>query len=268
MSELATHIVIPDTQVKPGVPLEHLSWIGDFIVDKYAGRENIKIIHLGDNWDLPSLSSYDKRGSKTMEGKRYKDDVEAGNKGFALINQPIINYNLRQAASKHRQWNPRKVFLKGNHCHRAHRYIEDNPHLDGVLNLELLWNVTELGWEVYDFLEPVCIDGVWYAHYFANPMTGRPWGGAAKTRLNNIGHSFTMGHQQLYDTAVRYTRNAAGEVERQQALIAGACYLHDEDYKSYQGNVHWRGIIVKNEVYNGRYDIMQISLDYLKRRYS
>ena len=52
-----THVVIPDTQAKAGVPTEHLRWIGQYIVDQYAGRDHIKIVHLGDHWDLPASVS-------------------------------------------------------------------------------------------------------------------------------------------------------------------------------------------------------------------
>ena len=43
--------------------------------------------------------------------------------------------------------------------------------------------------------------------------------------------------------------------------------MHDESYKGPQGNDHWRGVVVKNEVVDGEYDIMKISLDYLLRKY-
>ena len=65
---LAVHIVIPDSQVRPGVPTAHLGWIGQYILDEFAGHPNVKIIHLGDFADMASLSSYDK-GKKRMEGK-------------------------------------------------------------------------------------------------------------------------------------------------------------------------------------------------------
>jgi hypothetical protein len=52
-----THLFIPDTQVKPGVPTVHLSWIGQYIVDRFAGRPfDLTIVHAGDHYDLPSLS--------------------------------------------------------------------------------------------------------------------------------------------------------------------------------------------------------------------
>jgi hypothetical protein len=45
------------------------------------------------------------------------------------------------------------------------------------------------------------------------------------------------------------------------------CYTHTEDYKGYQGNEHWRGCIMLNDVVDGSFDPMFISLDYLERRY-
>lgn len=263
MEDLATHVVIPDTQVKPGVPTEHLSWIGQYIVDKFAGRKNVTIVHLGDHYDLPSLSSYEKRGSKSMEGKRYEADINAGNAGMTSLMSAWSDYNDERRALKKRQWYPRMVFLMGNHEDRARRYIEDNPHMDGTSNLELKWNVQEWGWEVHDFLEPVFIDGIGYSHYWYNPMSGRPLAGLVSTRLKTLGHSFTMGHQQTLDYAIRFVRDKS-----QHGLVAGACYLHDEGYKGPQGNDHWRGIIVKHEVRDGSYDPMFVSLDYLRRRYA
>ena len=55
--------------------------------------------------------------------------------------------------------------------------------------------------------------------------------------------------------------------QSQHGLVAGAFYLHDEDYKGPQGNAHWRGLIVCYQVENGSYDPMFVSMDYLCRKY-
>ena len=262
----ATHVCIPDTQVKPGVPTDHLTWIGQYIVDQFAGRENVRIIHLGDHADMPSLSSYD-TGTKAMEGRRFMADIEAANEGFLRLNQPLIDYNKTRKKFKEKQWWPDRHLAHGNHEDRITRAINANPQLDGLLSLELL-NYAKLGWTVHPFLRPVFLDGVGYAHYWINKMTGKPLGGYALNRLKTLGHSFTMGHQQTLDYAVNFTRDAEGVDRSEHGLIAGACYLHDEGYKGYQGNAHWRGIVVKHEVRKGSYDPMFISLDYLCRRYA
>jgi hypothetical protein len=49
--------------------------------------------------------------------------------------------------------------------------------------------------------------------------------------------------------------------------VAGAAYLHDEDYLGPQ-QAYWRGIVVKHQVENGSYDPMFVSLDFLCRKYA
>lgn len=252
-----THCFIPDTQVKPGVALDHLEWIGRFIVDK---KPHV-IVHAGDHADMPSLSVYDK-GKIQFEGRRYKADIEAARKGWDVLNAPIEAYNAERRVRKERQYQPEKHITLGNHEDRITRTVADNPILDGTISIDDI-GLDRYGWEVHPYLDIVCIDGVSFSHYFYNPMTGKPWGGKAHTRLKNIGFSFTMGHQQVKDEAEVYLAN--GQVIR--GLIAGACYLHDEGYKGPQANHHWRGIVFCHEVRDGRYDLMEVSLDYLCRRY-
>jgi hypothetical protein len=214
---------------------------------------------------MPSLSSYDK-GRKSMEGRRYLADIEAANNAFHELNLPLAEYNARQAQGKHAKWLPRRLIVLGNHEDRITRAVESDAQLEGLLSLDAL-NYAASGWEVYPYLEPVFVDGIAYAHFFSNPMTGKPLGGVASTRLKTVGYSFTMGHQQTLDYAVRWIRDYTGAPRSQHALIAGACYLHDEEYKGFQGNHHWRGIIVKRNVQQGSYDPQFISLDSLRRRF-
>lgn len=247
-----THLVIPDTQAKAGVPNDHLKWIGQYIVDKQPDV----VIHLGDHWDMPSLSSYDK-GKKQFEGRRYKVDVEEGNKAFKLLTNPLDKFNSKATPSK--QYKPRLVFLRGNHCYRIERALEYEPQLDGVIGYQ---DLDTGNWEVHDFLEMVDIDGILYSHYFYNPMNGRPYGGQVSLRLKTIGTSFTMGHQQTLDYSLRFVNGRS-----QHGLVCGACYLHQEEYKGPQGNAHWRGVIVKHAVDRGSYNPMMVDLDYLCQRY-
>jgi len=256
MSSSRIHIVIGDTQVKPGVPTAHLSWVGRYVVDQFAGA-NAALVHLADHFDMPSLSAYDK-GKRAMEGRRYKADIRAGNAAFDLLCEPLARYNK----GKRTQWWPDRHFFTGNHENRITRACELDAQLDGVLSLDDL-NVKDWGWNVYPFLKPKTIDGVTYAHYFYRPSTGKPYGGEnLYTRLKEIGHSFTMGHQQGLNYAVRPVGR-----RRHHGLVVGSTYLHDENYLGPQGNNYWRGIVVCHQVERGMYDPMFVSLDYLCRKY-
>lgn len=247
---MTRHIVIPDTQVKPGVPLDHLSWIGEYIADKRPDT----VVHLGDHYDMPSLSSYDV-GKKSFEGRRYVDDIAEGNLAFELLTKPI-----KRAAAKAHKKGPRLIYLLGNHEQRIERATENDAKLDGAIGYH---DFVHTGWERHDFLKIVWVDGIAYSHYFAQPLSGRPYGGQSiDTRLKSIGHSFTMGHQQVFMLGRRETGAGA-----HHGLVAGNCYLHDEVYRGPQANNEWRGIIVKNEVENGAYDVMAVSLNYLCKRF-
>lgn len=256
MLRYSTHVVIPDTQVKPGVPTDFLEWIGTYIFEELRDRPNLKVVHLGDHADFPSLSSYDKPGSKQLEGRRYVEDVKAANEGFVRLHEPFSEVPCE------------RHFLTGNHEYRLQRVINSDPvKFEGVIGFHDL-NYSDLGWRVHNFLEVVFIDGVGYSHYAVTPMTGRPMGGTASLQLQKLGHSMITGHQQTLDYAVRYTRNDKGKTKSIHRIIAGASYSHHEDYLGPQGNTHWRGIIVLNQVKDGSFDPMFVSLDYLCRRYT
>lgn len=257
MATTRTHLVIPDTQAKPGVPTDHLAWIGQYILDR---RPDV-IVHLGDHADMPSLSSYDV-GKKSFEGRRYVADIEAANDAFDILCAPMEKHNKLRAKHRNPRYRPELHMLLGNHDDRISRAVNDDPKLDGAIGLDDL-NYAAHGWTVHPFLKPVEIDGVWYAHYWAAPMSGRPYGGTAASRLSKIGHSFVMGHQQTLDYAVRFLSNG----QQQFGLVAGACYLHSEGYKSWTGNAHWRGVVVLHQVEGGAADPMFVSLDYLCRKY-
>jgi hypothetical protein len=253
---MRTHFVIPDTQARPGSPNDHLEWIGEYIVE----RKPEVIVHLGDHADMPSLSSYDK-GKKSFEGRRYQADIDAANEAFYTLNHGIIRENRRLSRNRKALWTPERHILLGNHEERITRAVESMAELEGTIGTDDL-NYAELGWKVHEFLKPVVLDGVAYAHYWYNPHSGIPYGGMIETRLKSIGHSFTQGHLQTLMYGLRFVAGKS-----QHGLVSGACYLQAETYKGPQGNSYWRGIIVKHEVNEGSYDPMFVSLDYLCRRY-
>lgn len=255
---MTNHILVPDTQVTPGVPIDHLGWIGHYIVDEFARKtEPLQVIHIGDHWDMHSLSSYDK-GTLRSEGARYEDDIESGNLGFEKLSKPI-EAERRKARKGLHPWDIKLDFFFGNHEERVVRAYESNPEFFGKLDLS---DMDTRGWTTHDFLVPVLIDGIMYSHYFLNPANGRPVSGMMPTRLKTIGTSFTQGHQQGLVTGMY--ESMAG---RRRGIVAGSCYLHDEKYRGPQAAGEWRGILVCWQVEDGDYDLMEVSLDYLCRRY-
>jgi hypothetical protein len=254
-----SHIYMPDVQQRKGVPADHMRWVGEYVADQ---KPDVFVL-AGDWYDCPSMSTHDAPGSMGKEGARYVDDIKAGNDALDALMEPIHRERARLVRNKERGWNPEIHVTLGNHEDRIQRFVKNNPVLEGALGYHH-FGFEKHGITVHDFGKPAVLDGIAYCHFWSAPMTGRAYGGTAANILNKLGHSFTQGHRQVFEYA---SRNCQVTGNEQIGLIAGACYVHPEAYLGYQANSHFRGIIVKNEVRNGQYDIMRVSLDYLSRRY-
>jgi hypothetical protein len=239
---------IPDVQAKPDVPLHHLPCIGKYAVEK---RPDI-IVLAGDFADMPSISAWDK-GKKSFEGRRYKQDIASTHKALELLLTPI---------RKAKGYKPRIVITLGNHEDRINRLVEDNANLEGVVSTDDL-QYKQHGIEEVPYKEIIDIEGVWFSHYFYSPMNGRPYSGTASNILSKVGNSFFMGHQQRLDIGSRPKLSGG----MQWGIVAGACYLHEENYMGPQGNKHWRGIVMAHDVKDGDMDLMTVSLKYLLNKF-
>ena len=242
--------VIPDCQVKPGVPLDHLVWASDYIADKKPDE----IICIGDFADMESLSSYDK-GKKCFEGRRYSKDIEVAKYGMSLLLS-------RLGQTKQFTYSPRKILLYGNHEDRILRAIDDDPRLAGTLSLSDL-GYSGAGWECHPYLSVYSSRGIYFSHYFTSGVLGRPVS-SARALLTKKHSSSIMGHVQKRDIAYDYTSNG----RQITGIFVGTFYQHNEAYLNPQTNKHWRGIWMLHDCNDGEFDEMPISIKYLKERYN
>lgn len=252
------HLIIPDTQIRPGVPTEHIDWAAQAITDYMPDV----IVVIGDWWDMPSCSSHAKPGSAEREGLRIREDIDCGNEAFKRLVAPMEKEQARRQYQHKKRWDPVKKYLKGNHEDRLDRKLNESPELIGVVSCD---DMKTPGFDRHGFNQIVEIDGISYSHFFANTHSGRPIGGSIDNRLNRIGRTFVQGHEQglLYGI-----RQFPDKLVR-HGLVAGSFYLHDEKYRGLQSNGEWRGIVVLNEVRDGgNYDVMPLSMDFLRRKYS
>lgn len=245
-------VVIPDTQVKEGVPLGHIPAAGRYILDH---KPDIVVV-IGDWWDMPSLNRF---GSKMeLDGRRVLADLEIGKKAMNMFLDEFYGIG---------GYEPRMIFTVGNHDPqvRIPRVIEELPNLDGLLVDDTTQWLESNCFEVYDFLEVVNIEGIRFSHYFQNPHSAKkaPLSGQIDTMLKNAGFSFVQGHTQSLKVGKHYLSDGT----RRLGIVAGSFYQHEEDYMGQQGNEHWRGIIQLNEVRDGGADVCELSLNYLMRKY-
>jgi hypothetical protein len=251
------HLIIPDTQIKPGVDLRHIDWAAEAIVEYLPDV----VVVIGDWWDMRSLNSHEIPGSEHLEGARIMDDIRCGNEAFERLVAPMQAEIERRIRLKKKRWQPECHFLFGNHEQRITRITTQDPKWDGLLTLDALKTP---GFQRHPFLKIVEIDGIKYCHYFPNPHSGKAIGGTIVNRLNHIGSSFVQGHQQGFMYASKQFPDHV-----KHGLVAGRFYSHHENYRPDDvQKCEWNGVIVLNQVKDGDYDLMPMRYDYLQSKYS
>ena len=250
------HAMIPDTQIFPGSKTEHIIAAGKYL----RKHKPDKIIIIGDWWDMPSLSSYDKPGDKGWETKDVQEDLDVG---WEAMNKFLSTVRTKT-------YDPEIHYCVGNHEDRISRAADSAGMrmLGKYLYLDelILSPLRKLNLKTHSFLEVVQLNGICYSHYFVNPssLLSNPIGGTIENKLKNLGHSFSMGHQQQKQTGEVYTCTG----QRRRGLVCGRFY---QDYHSYLGpqkNAQsWSGILMKHEGFQGDYVLMEVSMSYLLKEY-
>lgn len=249
-------LVLPDVQAGPGRPNRHLGWAAHYAIDKGFDP----IIQVGDWGDFPALSSYDK-GKAAFEGRRLSRDWDA-------FRASVDAFETVLARSK--GYNPRKVYTEGNHEYRIKRAENDNPELQGALPDPQAY-LAEHGWETYEYLTVVKVEGVLVSHLFPRTLNGRVTNTSVRYGAPNASvmvranmASCIAGHKPGYD--VEMHPGAGGRMLC--GLIAGSFYLHSETYNGPGFDNQWKGVVALNGLHNGRFDACPVSIRYLQERYS
>jgi hypothetical protein len=237
------------------VPSDHIDWIAADIIR----RKPDCLVILGDWWDFVSLNTHAAPGSAATENQRIEKDLIAGNLAFERLAAPIQAEIDRLERGHRKRWDLRRIFLFGNHENRLARAVERDPKWSGIIGDHLMLTP---GFERFAFNERVWVDGVVYSHFFQSSHSHHAIGGSIDNRLNKIGASFVCGHEQ----GLRYGTRIQASGATWHGLVAGSCYLHREEYRGNQGQQHWRGVVVLNEVRDGDYCVMPLTLDYLCRK--
>jgi hypothetical protein len=93
--------------------------------------------------------------------------------------------------------------------------------------------------------------------------SNNPIGGTADNRLNKIGSTHVGGHVPGF----LYGNRVYPDGRTRHSLTCGSAYLHVEDFRGPQCNTHFRGLVALNDVRDGDFDIMPVSLKFLCRKY-
>jgi hypothetical protein len=252
-SEGTTILVIPDSHSEPDQDLTRYTLLGRMICDVFANvSSKCIVVQIGDWYDLASMSSYERPGSKSFEGRRFMDDLDAGMEAQRLVWKEVEDYNRWRRGENvlDIEWH----WLQGNHEQRLAKALEADPtKLEGVISMAMLTEDSPIPWTVHDFLRPLFINEVGFCHYWASGVMGRGIGGEnpAATILRKQMTSCVQGHTHTLDYA---ERTRADGVKLSAAVVG--CYFTDfVSWAGYQVNQLWTpGVAVLRDVNGGQFD--------------
>jgi hypothetical protein len=263
-----TVLVVPDSHAAPDQDLKRYTLLGRMICDVMSAATGPRaVVNIGDWFDMASLNTYDRPGSRAFEGRRYRDDIEAGLEAQRIVWREIADYNRprRGDARLELDWH----YCIGNHEARISRCVESDPaKLDGILSLDHLTTNQPIPWQVHDFLRPVFIGGVAFCHYFTSGVMGRAVGGEnpAATILRKQMVSCVQGHTHTLDFSERTSPTPDGRGRKISALVCG--YFGEyEEWAGVQTNALWSPGVAVLHISDGGFDFSWMSYDRIEQRY-
>lgn len=249
------HLVVPDSHAHFQHNNERADWLSNLIIDV---KPDV-VVNIGDTWDFPSLSSYD-RGLRSFHGKTYAKDLEAGLEFEDRVWGPV---------KRRKKKLPRRIFCEGNHEYRQERVLDLSPELEGTVsfkNLQLEDNYDDIvRYSGKGTPGVIDIDGITYAHYLVSGVKGLPIAGEhhAFSLVSKQHVSCTVAHSHTLDFCVRSDPHG----RRIMGLVAG-CYVdYQSEWAGESAKNWWSGVVICRNVENGSYDPEFVSIERLRQIY-
>ena len=262
---MITTLAIGDPHAEPNNDNVRFEALGNFI----AERQPDNIVQMGDFLSLDSLSLHDEDKPLIKEGRRLKDDIEAGIDAYIKMMGPTKDLQDWQREKKKKIYSPDGTWILGNHEDRALRLVQRMPELEGYIDHRSLLNVAADGWDIVDYRKYRYIEGVAFTHVPMNPKNNQPISGkyvsARAAEIHDSPIVFAHTHLLQTHTIARHSDNPEGNQVR--ALNVGWFGDFKPGYVGDNTLDWWGGIVLLHHYDKGKFDIETISMDRFKREY-
>lgn len=161
-------IIIPDVHLTDKTPAPYQLIKKIIKNNKFNGA-----ILLGDYMDIAALSEWDKDKRQLMENQRYEKEIDNANSELDFLQKYI----------------DRIVYIEGNHESRIGRYIEKNPELQGLLEIQKVLDLEKRGIDWVPINQLLKMGHCYFTH---GMFTGKYH---ASQHLATLGCNIVYGHK-------------------------------------------------------------------------
>lgn len=180
-------------------------FMGDHTFDYY--------INLGDLLDFDCISNHNKDKLREVEGKRVESD-------YVVVNQMLDRH---QSLIRKNNKNAEFILLEGNHEARMERYIDANPVLEGLFEVEKKLNLKDRGFQWYRYNDTRLFQigklafhhGIYTSKYHSYK------------HLENFGKSIVYGHLHTFQI---HNNSTFGEDDARAAHAVGCLCEPEQSY--------------------------------------
>jgi len=253
-SKIFRVLVIPDAHVTNDQDLSRFTHLAKLIKDK---RPDV-ILFGGDFADMLSLNFFDRNNKLSVEGRRYKLEIDTCNKALDIL----LSYK-----DEIRDYKPLLVYLIGNHEFRVERYVEANPALSGHMDIVEDLKLKERGFDVVPYKKFREIYGTLFTHVPLN-AAGQPISGKFATQKASDLTSKSLVFFHTHFTG-EFNCQRHGDDELIQVYNAGCFFEGDPPggYADDTPHANVRCVSLLHFCKEGRFDIEQFSIDRLKAEF-
>jgi predicted phosphodiesterase len=241
-------LVVGDAHVDDTQNLDRFSALGNKIKNEHPDY----VVLIGDFLSMNCLSEWDKNKRAKLEGKRYKLEIEAGNRALDLAQLDALNPSC-------------VVYIEGNHENRLTRYLEYDPTFEGwsCIPEDLELSTRGVVWVPYK--ECFTINGISFTH-IPIASNGKAIGNpnVAQKALRLFNGSVVFGHTHTLDHAAEHRH---GSAHLNQSLAVGCFFEHVDEYARGSMTNYWRGVVDLTVYDTNRFDISTTSMRQLYNQY-
>ena len=169
-------IILPDVHLTDQVPKDYAA-VKPFIKDMRPDE----IILLGDFTDISSLSAWDYDKKRKMEGRRLNNEMRCANRELDFL----------------QKYSDKVTYIEGNHEDRITRYLDKNPEMEGLIEIQGRLKLKERGIKWIKLNDLYKVGDMYFTHGMFTNLHN------AKKHLQTLGCNVCYGHQHSTQTSMQ-----------------------------------------------------------------
>lgn len=228
------------------------------------------IVQIGDWGSYDSLSFHDRTNTRVREGARLLADLEATSDAYNKMMAPIEAYRAYQRKNRKKVYDFEGYWFESNHEYRTHRYVNENPVLEGLIPERDLVGAEDGGWKIISWKDVVYIDGICFTHIPVNAGNNQPIGGkyVCHRAVDLHQSSVVFGHTHRFSVEPLARNGPDGPIFIEGINVGWFGDYTPEYIDGHMQTSHWwSGLVTLHHTEEGKVDIERISTDRLKQQY-